>query len=45
MTERFGWLLLLVIIVAGASGAYTLSAAFRADARESWESQAAQSAQ
>ena len=43
--ERFGWLLLLVVAAVGAGGAYALSEAFRADARESWESEAAQSAQ
>ncbi len=43
--ERLSWMLLVAVAAVGLGGAYFLSEAFRADARESWESEAAQSAQ
>jgi PAS domain S-box-containing protein len=40
MRTKFQWLLLSLLLIAGVTGSYTLSEAFRTGAREAWEAQA-----
>ena len=39
------WILLILLAIAGFGGTYALSEAFRADARQAWETEASRAAQ